>query len=71
MSKPNLKEIVKIMETGKDFELTGQQYKSKTMLDFPKSKSYAEKKSSVAKKAAEYGYCIEVIPQRIKFKKIC
>lgn len=69
MSKPDLTKIIKMMESGKNFELTGQQYKDKTKLDFPKDKSYAEKRSAVARTAAEYGYHIEIVPQRIKFEK--
>ena len=69
MKRPNLKAIIKMMESGGNFTLTSQQYKSKTKADFPKDKSYAEKRSSVAKKAAMYGYRIEVIPQKINFIK--
>lgn len=69
MAKPRLEEIAKQMEKGEDFELTGQEYKKKTHLDFPKDQNYAEKKSAVARKAREYGYRIEVIPQRIRFIK--
>lgn len=69
MVKPKLDKIVKQMELGKDFELNSQEYKKKTQADFPKDKNYAEKRSAVAKKAKEYGYHIEVIPQRIRFIK--
>lgn len=67
MAHPKLGPIIKLMESGKNFELTGQQYRKKTGADFPKKKSYAENQSAVAKRAAEYGYRIEVIPQRIRF----
>lgn len=67
MTHPDLDPIIKLMRCGKDFELTSQQYKKKTKADFPKDKSYAEKRSAVAKRAAEHGYRIEVIPQRIRF----
>ena len=69
MRKPNLLQIIELLEKGKDFELTNQQYKKKTEADFPKDKSYAEKRSAVAQIAAKYDYRIEVIPQRILFIK--
>lgn len=69
MKKPKLVQIIKLLENGKDFELTNEQYKKKTEADFPKNKYYAEKRSAVAKIAAEYDYRIEVIPQRILFVK--
>lgn len=69
MKKPNLLQIIDLLEKGRDFELTNQQYKKKTEADFPKDKYYAEKRSAVAKIAAEYNYRIEVIPQRILFVK--
>lgn len=70
MSKPNLEKIIQMMDRGSNFELTSQQYKKKTNADFPKDKSYAEKRSAVAKIAHKHGYRIEVIPQQIKFLKV-
>ena len=69
MAHPKLDKIEKMLEKGKDFELSNEQYKTRTGADFPKSRYYAEKNSAVAKKAKEYGYYIEVIPQRILFIK--
>ena len=69
MGKPELSKIIEMMERGGDFELSNQQYKNKTGADFPKNKSYAERNSAVAKRAAAYGYYVKVIPQRIVFKK--
>ena len=69
MRNPKLLRIIELLEEGKDFELSNQQYKKKTEADFPKDKYYAEKRSAVAKIAAEYDYRIEVIPQRILFVK--
>lgn len=69
MARPNFEKLEKQFERGDDFELTNQQYKSRTGTDFPKDKSYAERKSAVARKAGEYGYQIVVIPQKILFKK--
>jgi len=69
MGRPNLSKIVDLLDKGENFELTNQQYKKKTGLDFPKNNSYAKNKSSVAKMAARYNYIIEIIPQKILFKK--
>ena len=69
MGRPHLGKIEEKLEKGKGFELSNQQYKNLTETDFPKSKYYAEKKSAVAKLAQQYGFQIEVIPQRIIFKK--
>lgn len=69
MKKPNLLQIIELLETGKDFKLTNHQYKKKTETDFTKDKYYAEKRSAVAKIAAKYDYKIEVIPQRTLFVK--
>lgn len=70
MKNPKLGKIINLMERGADFDLTNQQYKTKTGAEFPKSKSYAEKRSAVARTAKEYGFQIEVIPQKIKFRKL-
>ncbi len=70
MPKPKFDTIIKMMEGGKSFELTSQEYKKKTGADFPKDKSYAERRSAMAKRAKAYGYSLEVIPLHIKFKKI-
>ena len=69
MKKPRLDEIEKQLERGKGFELTSEQYKNLTEADFPKSKSYAENRSAVAKLAKQYGFQVRVIPLRIVFEK--
>lgn len=69
MSAPKLEKIIKIMEKGKDFELTNEQYKTKTGLDIPKGKNYVEKRSAVAQRAKEHGFLIEYTPAEIKFRK--
>ena len=69
MAHPKLDKIEKMLEKGKDFELSNEQYKTKTGADFPKNKYYAEKNSAVARRAKEYGYSLEIIPQRILFKR--
>lgn len=70
MKRPNLLPIIELLEKGEDFELTNQQYKKKTDVDFPKDKYYAKNRSAVAKIAAKYNYKIEIIPQRVQFVKI-
>lgn len=43
MAHPKLDKIEKMLEKGKDFELSNEQYKTRTGADFPKSRYYAEK----------------------------
>ena len=69
MKKPDLTLITREMAKGNDFELTAEQYKQKTNANFPKSTYYAEKKSAAAQAAEKFGFYIEVIPTKIKFKK--
>lgn len=68
--QPKFDKIIELFQKGRNFELTAEQYKSKTGAEFPKGKSYAEKRSAVAKRATEYGYEITVVPLRIQFRKI-
>ena len=70
MSQPKLGQIIEMLEKGENFELTNQQYKKKTGLNIPVDKSYTEKRSAVARKAAEYGCSIEKEPEKMKFRKI-
>lgn len=70
MAKPKFEKIIKIMERGKDFVLSAQQYREKTGADFPKNKSYAENESAAAKVAAEYGFRIRFVPAQIYFERI-
>ena len=70
MSKrPELNGIKKRMDKGKDFQLTRTQYIQLTGIDIPQDKSYTERRSAVAKAADEKGYTVEVIEERIIFKK--
>lgn len=68
--KPDLKKIIASFEKGKDFTLTRQQYINSTGIDIPQNASYIKKSSAVAKKAMEYGYKIDVIPEKLIFTKI-
>ena len=68
MSKPKLKEIIKLFEKGTNFSLDRQQYIALTGIDIPQDKNYTAKKSAVAKKAKEYGYSITVIPEKLSFR---
>ena len=49
MAHPKLDKIEKMLEKGKDFELSNEQYKTRTGADFPKSRYYAEKKFCCSK----------------------
>lgn len=68
-NRPELNGIKKRMDKGKDFQLTRTQYIQLTGIDIPQDKSYTERRSAVAKAADEKGYTVEVIEERIIFKK--
>lgn len=70
MSKrPKLETIVLQFEKGEDFVLSRQEYITKTGADIPQNISYTKKKSAIAKKAYQYGYDIDVVPEKLIFKK--
>ena len=68
--RPKLDKIVERMERGKDFTITRPEYIAITGIDLPQDKSYTEKRSAVAKRAKECGYAIEVIPEKLVFRKV-
>lgn len=70
MKKPNLTDVDKMLERGKDFELTRDKYLKMTGADIPQDKNYTQKRSAVAKHAKNFGYVIEVIPEKLVFHKI-
>lgn len=67
--KPDLKEINKLLLSGKNFSLTENQYFKSTGLNIPKSKYYLKNKSAVYKDAEKYGYVIELQEKTLIFKK--
>lgn len=69
MKKPKLDKITDLFKSGQDFELSRSEYIKLTGADIPQSKSYTEKRSAVAKRANEYGYSLEIVPEIIAFKK--
>lgn len=70
MSKhPDLSKIEKMFLEGNNFHLSRQQYINYTGIDIPQNKSYTQTKSAIAKKAQEYGYYVEVIPEKLIFRK--
>ena len=68
--KPDLKPLVSLFESGKDFELTDAQYEKKTGAPLPKYKYYILNQSALAKEAQKYGYELELIEKTVTFKKI-
>ena len=50
MPHPEMKQIISLLEKGKDFSLDQYQYRKMTGIDIPKSKYYTEKRSAVAKR---------------------
>ena len=69
MKHPDLTQIIKKMQEGKNFELTRGQYLKYTGRDIPQNKSYTEHRSAVATKAKELGYKIIVVPEKMIFKR--
>lgn len=67
--RPDLAGIRRQMAKGKDFQLTRDQYIRSTGIDIPQNKSYTENDSAVAKAAKENGYELEVVEERLLFKK--
>ena len=69
MRKPNLDLVIKMFEKGKTFRITRAEYIKLTGADIPQQKSYTEKRSAVAKRAHDFGYDVEVIPEVLIFNK--
>ena len=69
MRNPKLIKIIEILEKGKEFCLTRQEYIRLTGADIPQSKYYTEKSSAIARRAKSYGFKVVVIPEIIKFEK--
>lgn len=67
--KPDLKPLISLFESGKDFELTDAQYEKKTGAPLPKAKNYILNKSALAREAQKYGYKLEVIEKKVLIKK--
>lgn len=68
--RPKLETIIKRFEKGENFTLTRKEYIKNTGADIPQDQTYTKSKSAVAKKAMEYGYKIDVIPEKLIFTKI-
>ena len=68
-NKPNLKKFDQLFQKGENFKITREMYISITGTDIPQRKYYTQNQSAIAKKAAEYGYIIEVVPEILCFKK--
>ncbi len=66
---PKLDGLLRKMREGKDFEISRSQYKKLTGIDIPQDKKYTEKRSSISKKANDEGFDIEVIEERLVFRK--
>ena len=66
---PKLEKITEILRNGQDFQINRAQYIEYTGVDIPQDRYYTERKSSVAKRAKEYGYEIHVIPETLVFTK--
>ena len=70
MKRPDLQEIMPLLEAGSDFSLTERQYQEKTGVTLPKNPSYLKKNSALARTAEKYGFKIEILSRTISLKKI-
>lgn len=68
--KPKFDEIDTLLNEGRNFELTDNQYYTKTGAHIPLNKSYTQNKSAVAKLAKKYGYLIKMEPAKLYFVKM-
>lgn len=65
--RPDFTRIGETMRAGENFSLTREQYEESTGKPLPKDRSYTEKRSAVAKFAAENNFHIEIATQVILF----
>jgi len=70
MKPPNLNKIDKMFEKGKNFTLSREKYISLTGADTPQDIYYLRTRSAIARHAKEHGYEIEVIPEKLVFRKV-
>ena len=66
---PDLAPIIEMLQQGQNFRIDRKQYIKYTGIDIPQDRNYTEKRSSVAKKAREFGYDLRVIPETLVFTK--
>lgn len=67
--KPDLKEINKLLLSGKNFSLTEKEYIKKTKTTMPKDLSYLKNRSAISRLAQENGYSLIVKERIIYFEK--
>lgn len=68
--RPKLDALNGLFGSGKDFELTDEQYEKKTGAPLPKSSYYLLNGSALARRAKENGYRLELIKKRVILTKI-
>lgn len=64
--RPNLSPIESIMQKGDDFSMSGDEYERLTGVPLPKSDSYLQKDSAIAKRASDAGFQIEVAHEAVR-----
>ena len=69
MASPDLKGIIRQMESGEEFSMTEKQYIRSTGMGIPKSPWYLKNRSAVAKAAKKNGYKITIQERTISFEK--
>lgn len=66
---PRLENLDVLFDSGKDFELTDEQYEKKTGAPLPKKSYYLITSSALARKAKDKGYQLELIEKRVILTK--
>lgn len=66
---PKLENLDVLFDSGKDFELTDEQYEKETGAPLPKKTYYLITGSALAKKAKDKGYQLDLIEKRVILTK--
>ena len=66
---PKLDYFVGKFAKGEEFCVSRFDYYKITGIDTPQNSYYTKKNSAIAKRAKEYGYEIEVVPEQLRFVK--
>ena len=67
--RPKLDYFIDAFLRGEEFAITRNDYVRITGIDIPQDTYYTKNRSAIAKKAHEYGYEIQIIPEQLKFVK--
>ena len=68
--RPKLEALDVLFDSGRNFELTDEQYEKRTGVMLPKRTYYLVNSSALARRAKEKGYNLEVVEKSVIFTKI-